>query len=124
MKKTIFIVDDDPGVRYTVKTGLESIDEEINVVSLEKGTDFFELLEKKEIPDLILLDIMMPEMNGWEIQRRLRERVEWRRIPIVFLSAIEDRTSKKIGDLTSEDFIEKPFTIPDLKKRIDKILDY
>jgi two-component system alkaline phosphatase synthesis response regulator PhoP len=124
MKKTIYIVDDDPGVRYTVKTGLESMDEEINVVSFEKGSDCFEELEKREIPDLILLDIMMPEMNGWEIQRRLRERVEWRRIPIVFLTAIEDGTSKKIGDLTSEDFIEKPFTIPDLKKRIDKVLDY
>jgi len=122
MVKTIVIVDDDPGVRYTVKHGLEGLDEEYIVVDIESGEKCFEFLENKQIPDLILLDIMMPDMNGWEVQRKLQENIKWRRIPIVFLTATADDTSKKIGSIISEDYIGKPFKLPELKKRIDKIL--
>ena len=122
MVKTVVIVDDEPSVRYTVEQGLESLDPEINVVSVESGEKFFELLESNLIPDLILLDIMMPDMNGWEVQRRLNEKLEWRSIPIVFLTATGDITSKKIGRMISEDYIEKPFKILELKQRIDTIL--
>lgn len=74
------------------------------------------------LPDLILLDIMMPGMNGWEVQRRLKENILWRNIPIVFLTAVGDPTSKVIGNITSKDCIEKPFKITDLKRRLDQIL--
>jgi len=71
---------------------------------------------------LILLDIMMPEMNGWEVQKKIKDNIKWRTIPIIFLTATTDNTSRKIGSIISEDYIGKPFEIPDLKKRIDKIL--
>ena len=122
MAKTIFVVDDDAGVQHTVKRGLESLDSEYKVISVDGGRKCFELLENNQIPDLILLDIMMPEMNGWEIQKKLKEKVEWRTIPVVFLTATADPTSKKIASIGSEDFIEKPFQIAELKQRIDKIL--
>ena len=122
MVKTILVVDDEPSVRYTVKHGLEGLDKEYAVVSVSSGDECFEFLEQHDLPDLILLDLMMPEMNGWEVQRRLKEHWAWRSVPVVFLTAIEDRTSKTIGSITSEDYIEKPFTIPRLKERIDRIL--
>ena len=122
MVKTILVVDDDPGVAHTVKYGLESLDADYKVVCVDSGEKCLELLENNQTPDIILLDIMMPEMNGWEVQKKLQERIEWRDIPIIFLTATGDPTSKKIGSIISEGFIEKPCKIPDLKQRIDKIL--
>ena len=122
MVKTIFVVDDKSDIRYTVKYGLEGLDKNYQVVGVESGEKCFELLEKKQIPDLILLDIMMLTMNGWEVQRRLKEHVQWRHIPIVFLTAVGDPTSKVIGSVTSKDCIAKPFKISELKRRLDSIL--
>jgi len=116
------IVDDLPGVAHTVKYGLEKLDSDFNVLRVESGKKCLELLENNQIPDLILLDIMMPEMNGWEVARKLRENLEWRKIPIIFLTAIEDETSKRTGSIIGKDYIEKPFEITDLKEKIDKAL--
>jgi CheY-like chemotaxis protein len=122
MVKTIMIVDDLPELTYTVKCGLENLDPDYNVIRVESGEKCLELLEKNEIPDLILLDIMMPDMNGWEVHRRIQERPQWRNIPIVFLTAVEDETSKITGSVIGEGYIEKPFEILDLKEKIDEVL--
>jgi CheY-like chemotaxis protein len=120
--KKIMIVDDLPEVTYTVKYGLEKLNPEYKVIQVESGEKCFELLNKNDIPDLILLDIMMPEMNGWEVARLLRKNIEWRKIPIIFLTATEDETSKITGKIIGEAFIEKPFEVPELMKKIDEIL--
>ena len=65
---------------------------------------------------------MMPEMNGWEIHQKLKENANWKDIPIIFLTARTDRVAKNAGGFLAEDYIEKPFKIPELKQRIDKIL--
>ena len=122
MVKTVIIVDDESSVRYTVKQGLETLDQEFNVICVENGEECLNLLKDNLVPDIILLDIMMPEMNGWEIQKRLKDNLEWKSIPIIFLTATSDDTSKMIGSMLVEDFIGKPFDIKDLKERIDKIL--
>jgi len=122
MVKKILIVDDEPGVTHTIKYGLESLDPDYKVECVNSGQKCFELLEKNQFPDLIILDIMMPEMNGWEIQQKLQGKIEWKKIPILFLTATEDQTSKIIGDISSQGYIEKPCKIPELKKRIDQIL--
>ena len=120
--KKIMIVDDLPQITYTVKYGLEKLDSDYNVLRVESGKKCLELLENNQIPDLILLDIMMPEMNGWEVARKLREKLEWRKIPIIFLTAIEDETSKITGSIIAKDYIGKPFEITELKKKIDTVL--
>ncbi len=122
MVKTILIVDDDPGVSHTVKYGLEGLDEEYKVHTANSGEKCMEFLEKNQIPDLILLDIMMPDMNGWDVQKKLQGNIDWKSIPIVFLTATADPTSKKIGDITAYGFVEKPCKIPELKQKIDEIL--
>ena len=122
MTKKVIVVDDEPGVTYTVKHGLESLDPDYHVLVAENGKKCFELLEGKQIPDLILLDIMMPEMTGWEVQKKLKEHKEWRTIPVVFLTARLDRVAKNAGSFIGDDFIEKPVKITELKQRLDKIL--
>jgi CheY-like chemotaxis protein len=122
MVKNIMIVDDDSSVRYTIKNGFELYDD-YKVTTVENGIKCLDMLRKNQIPDLILLDVMMPEMSGWETFKRIRENEMWRNIPIIFLSARTDRVAKNAGGFLAEDYIEKPAKIPELKERIDKILD-
>jgi two-component system response regulator VicR len=122
MAKKILIVDDDPGVLYTVKHGLEDSRGEFEVQSIDSGEKCLDLLKKRQIPDLILLDIMMPNMSGWETYNKIKENCEWNKIPIVFLTARKDQIAKNAGGFLAEDYIEKPFNIPNLKERINQIL--
>lgn len=123
MEKKIMIVDDDPSIRFTVKEGLEGIDESYNVICAESGEECFSFLQNNEIPTLILLDIMMPGMTGWEVINRLRENQVWSNIPVVFLTAKTDDFTKAFGQSISMDFIEKPFDIRSLKHRIEILLE-
>lgn len=122
MVKIIMIVDDNPDVRFTIKQGLEKLDKDYKVIGAESGKKCFELLENNQLPDLILLDIMMPEMSGWEVLNRLRENHKWSNIPLVFLTVKTDYFSKTFGRTVTMDYIEKPFEIKDLKRRIDNVL--
>ena len=120
--KKIMIVDDDPDVRISVKHALEYYCSDYNVICVESGNMCYERLRNNEIPDLILLDIMMPGMSGWMLSDRLRENPSWKNIPVVFLTARTDKFSEEIGKKLCKDYIKKPFDIEDLKKRIDKVL--
>lgn len=115
------IVDDEPDIRYTIKQGLEKLNPNYKVIDVESGKKCLELLENNQIPDLILLDIMMPGINGWEVLNRLREKTKWRNIPIVFLTAKTDTFNKTFGITVAMDYIEKPFEIVDVKNRIEKV---
>jgi len=122
MTKKIMVVDDDIGVIYTVKHGIEGVDSDYEVITVESGEKCLALLEDDQIPDLILLDIMMPGMSGWEAYQKIRANEVWKKIPVVFLSARTDRIAKEAGGFLGDDYIEKPFKVPELKARIDKIL--
>jgi CheY-like chemotaxis protein len=116
--KKILVVDDDPSIRYAIKEGFFT---EYDIKTAESGKKCFRYLES-EIPDLILLDIMMPEINGWEVIRRLKDNENWKDIPIIIITARTDDVVEKAGNFYADDFIEKPFTSNDLKKRINNIL--
>jgi len=123
MVKKVIIVDDEPGVIHSVKAGLERLDNEIEVKTFSRGRDLFPFLEEYEKPDVILLDIMMPDMTGWQILEKLRQNTNWKTIPVIFLTARKDYVAKHAGSFLAEDYIEKPFKIPELKEHIDKILN-
>jgi two-component system response regulator VicR len=120
MVKKIMVVDDNPDIILSIKNGLE-YSAEYKVIGAESGGKCLELLEI-DMPDLILLDIMMPELSGWETYDRIKENESWGKIPIVFLTARTDKIARDAGDFLGEDYIEKPFEIDNIMERIDKIL--
>lgn len=74
---------------------------------------------EKQLPDLILLDISMPEMDGFEFCEMLKDNPRTRKIPVIFISAVEDIADKERGfDLGAADFIQKPFSLSDLALRV------
>ena len=118
----ILIVDDEPAIIKSVKHGLESLDDSYQVIGVISGKECIEFLNRKQFPDLILLDIMMPEMSGWELLNRIKENPSWKDIPLVFLTAKVDEFSKTFGASLTEDYIEKPFDLDELKHRIELVL--
>ena len=65
---------------------------------------------------------MIPDMNGWEIHEKLKQKTAWKTIPVIFISAVQDQTSRITGSVIANDFIDKPFKIEELKTKIDNIL--
>jgi len=122
MTKKIMLVEDNLDLTYVVKRRLEKMGNEYEIIGAPSWSECLKLLTSGIIPDLILLDIMLPELNGWDIFAKLQERSEWRSIPVIFLTAKKDQYSKGFGELAASDYIEKPFEIANLKMRIDKIL--
>jgi len=122
MRKKIMVVDDEPDQILTVKVVLEDMDNEYEVIGATDGKKCFDILQKGHLPDLILLDIMMPILDGWQIAAELKKNSEWRKIPIVFLTAKKDGFSRTFGGMFGADYIMKPFEIMDLKNKIDNVL--
>jgi len=120
--KKIMIVDDEPDQIYTIKKSLENTGEKYEIIPVNSGEQCFEFLEKNQIPDLILLDIMMPGMSGWMVFDKLKDNASWEKIPIIFLTARTDKMAVNAGGFLADDFIEKPFETNDLMSRIDKVL--
>ncbi len=122
MKIKIMFVDDNSDMILTVKIVLENMDDEYEIIGADSGMQCLQLLKDNQIPDLILLDIMMPKMSGWEIFYRLKENQLWKNIPVVFCTARGDQMAKDTGSFLGDGYIEKPFDIDDLKLRIDRVL--
>jgi DNA-binding response OmpR family regulator len=121
--KKIMIVDDEPHIVLSVKQALiKSKDADFEVIDAQNGKECLEMLENGEKPDLIILDIMMPGMDGWEVINRIQANYKWNKIPIIFLSAKIDSFTKTFGKSVAMDFIEKPFDIHDLTNRINSVL--
>lgn len=121
--KKIMIVDDDPDLIETLKVIIKKISTRYEVISGESGKECFDLLKRGEKPDLILLDIMMPGLNGWEVFARLKEKNCWKNIPVVFLTAKTDSFSRGMGGFSAEDYITKPFDVAYLKEKICNLLE-
>jgi putative two-component system response regulator len=113
--KTIFIVDDN---NVNLMTAEESLSDHYDVFTLLSATVMFELLENVS-PDLILLDIMMPEINGFEALKKLKADERYASIPVIFLTSKNDAATEALGFESGVlDFISKPFSKPVLINRI------
>jgi putative two-component system response regulator len=113
--KTIFIVDDSD---TNLATAEEALENDFNVMTLPSADKMFALLEKIT-PDLILLDIEMPVMNGFEALEKLKANGGWAGIPVIFLTgtidaSIEERSSKS----GAAGIISKPFSASALLDRV------
>jgi len=122
MAKTILVVDDDPDIIYTIKKSFENLDTNYKILGVESGKKCLKLLKNNKIPDLILLDIMMPELSGWDVAAELKKNPKWKDIPVIFLTAKTDSFSKTLGNIVVDEYITKPFEFMELKECIDRLL--
>ena len=118
MSKTrILIVDDELSIIKFLRATLKA--ENYEVLTAMDGAEALQTIEM-ELPDLVILDIMMPKMDGFEVCRRLRE---WSQIPIIMLSARGDEGDKvKCLELGADDYITKPFGASELVARVRAVL--
>jgi putative two-component system response regulator len=115
-RNTILIVDDEAAGRETLESILEP--EGYYLVLAENGYQAIEQAKAVQ-PDVILLDVMMPGMNGFEVCRRIRNEKELAEVPILFLTALDDRQSLLNGlEAGADDFISKPFDRYELRARL------
>jgi len=117
MDKTILVVDDKANVRTLLREYLT--EEGFHVVSAENGQQAL-YMARHEKPDLVILDIMMPEMGGYDFMRTYRKESE---TPIIMLTARLEETDKVLGlELGADDYVTKPFSMKELAARIRAVL--
>ncbi len=117
----ILVVDDDPNLRLLVNSALQH--EGYTVFEAGDGEQGLKRVQA-DSPDLILLDVNMPKMDGLAVLRHLRERDETRQIPVLMLTVQEgEATTRAAFDAGASDYLAKPFTIPQLTARVRACLD-
>jgi serine/threonine protein kinase len=115
----ILVVDDDGDYQKAVTLALES--EGFTVTSATDGLAALELLRQQDpLPDLILLDLIMPKMNGWEFMKAVREDPRLASIPVMIISAIADRARATATALGVADWLAKPVFVEELTARISR----
>jgi len=119
-KKKILVVDDEKELVKLITFNLSIAG--YNVLSAKNGIEALEISEQ-ENPDLIILDIMLPRIDGWEVCRRLRQNPHTTNIPIIMLSALSEVNDKLRGfDLGIDDYVTKPFSPRELVVRVKRVL--
>ncbi|MDR2731462.1 MAG: response regulator [Treponema sp.] len=115
-RKKIIVVDDNLDNLSALKNALKDI---YGVYPCPSALEMFDLLEHI-LPDLILLDVEMPEMSGYEAIKKLKNNNKYHDIPVIFLTSMIDEQSKMEGiSLGAVDYIHKPFETPLLIQRLE-----
>ncbi|MGH2691364.1 MAG: response regulator transcription factor [Actinomycetota bacterium] len=115
----ILVVDDDPVILRLIEVNLDL--EGFEVLIADRGEDAISKA-RSSAPDLIILDLMMPEMSGWEIAERLQQDDKTNGIPLVFLSArTQDEDRRRGEELGVAGYVTKPFDPADLVSTIRKL---
>ncbi len=111
---TILIADDDKNIAGLISDNL--MDEGFDTIVVYDGTDVITLIEREEQFDLVLLDIMMPNMDGFEVCKRIRDKI---RCPIIFVTAKSRTLDTLLGlEIGADDYITKPFVVEELVGRV------
>jgi CheY-like chemotaxis protein len=112
------VVEDDYAIRETLRELLE--EEGYRVVQASNGAEALSRLRSARTPKLILLDLMMPVMDGWEFRRALAEDAELSRIPVVVISA-DHALDRKVSTLRVNGWLPKPFHLDQLLQTIERV---
>ncbi len=119
-KDMIIAVEDESHIQQLIKYNLEASG--YKVLTLESGESLLNEV-KNTIPDLFLLDIMLPGMDGFEVCRHLRENPRTKKVPIIILTAKNEEFDKVLGlEIGADDYITKPFSVRELLARVKAIL--
>ncbi|MBN2781906.1 MAG: response regulator, partial [Campylobacterales bacterium] len=115
-KDTILVVDDNPINVELLASVLES---DYNVITAYGGEEALDLLKKPDKPDMILLDIMMPHIDGYDVIKILKSSKETKDIPVIFITAMHDTGDETKGFmLGAADYIIKPINMPIVEARV------
>ena len=119
---TIVCIEDEPGVIELIRLILER--RGLKVVGAGSGAEGLEVVRQVQ-PDVVLLDLMMPGMDGWEVYRRMKADAMMRTIPVIIVTAkaegIDEVLAKHIAKV--DDYIKKPFSLQELLQAIEKVLN-
>ncbi|MEZ4552929.1 MAG: response regulator transcription factor [Dehalococcoidia bacterium] len=116
-EQMVLAIDDEPGILRVIKLELSA--QGFRVLTAGSGSEGLRMAEEHR-PDLVLLDIVMPEMNGLEVMRELRERSN---VPIIMLTAKRSETDKVMGlEMGADDYLPKPFSLDELSARVRAVL--
>lgn len=115
-KPLILIVDDTP---TNIQILAENLIKDYRIKVASGGENALRIIAQQELPDLILLDVMMPDIDGYEVCRRLKNNPQTSSIPIIFVTALNEAANEEFGlNLGAMDYITKPFYLPVVKARI------
>lgn len=118
--KTILAVDDEEHILELISYNLQNGG--YKVIKAETGEEALELLEHNQI-DLLLLDLMLPGMDGIEVLRIIRSHTKLKKLPVIILTAKSDEISKVVGlEVGADDYLSKPFGVHELMARIKAVL--
>jgi len=118
--KTLLVADDDPDIRKIVATAARK--QGMRVIEAEDGERALRLI-REELPDAIVLDVMMPKQDGRDVCRKVRTEEATRNIPIVMFTAKDDQADRLVGlELGADDYIAKPFKIDMLMRRVEYLI--
>jgi DNA-binding response OmpR family regulator len=121
MAPKVLVIDDEAPIRLLCRVNLEA--EKIDVLEAEDGSEGLELA-RTEQPDVILLDVMMPGLDGWEVLQRLLDDEATREIPIVFLTARAELRDRARGlELGGVDYVTKPFNPTELAPLVQSLIE-
>ena len=119
-RKTILLVDDDETHLLIAQSMLKY---DYQTIVVKSGQEAVDLFVKGQAPDMVLLDILMPHMDGWETYHKLKGVSLSRDVPIAFLTSENDQMEEKRAyEMGAVDYIMKPYDKTDLLKRIERIL--
>jgi two-component system phosphate regulon response regulator PhoB/two-component system alkaline phosphatase synthesis response regulator PhoP len=120
MTYRIAVVEDEPDIAQLVSSHLQK--EGFKVELFPDAGSFLKSLSKHR-PDLILLDLMLPDADGLEICKLMKKKEEWQTIPVIILTAKGEETDKILGlELGADDYVTKPFSLKELTARIKAVL--
>jgi DNA-binding response OmpR family regulator len=116
----VLVADDDPDIRSLVALRLEKSGYE--VVSARDGEQALATALER-VPDLALLDVMMPKLDGYEVTERLREQDETRHLPVILLTArVQESDIARGVEAGADDYVAKPFSTSELRDRVQAVL--
>lgn len=116
----ILVVDDEPNIRALVKLRLERAGHE--VLDAASAPEALDLIQRHGPPDLAVIDVMMPDVSGFDLLWELRNRPDTARLPAVFLTAVVDPAQIRTGTELGATYLTKPFVASALLKAIDREL--
>ena len=124
-KPYILIVDDDPDILEGITTILET--QPYRLATARDGKKCMQMIEQ-EVPDLLILDLLMPRMDGWGVIREMRSEPRYAEVPILVLTTVVEDASRRRYELETgmamdvQDYVQKPARPAELLRRVEKLL--